>query len=176
MDYEAVTTMISTLGFPIVCVIGLAFFIWKVWTHYRDGHECQYGKIARRCIEREKILTKTIQENQKIVEKAVETLAFYETNLTDIKADVNEIKEIVFKKGLTSRHSRGIIKKKSRSTLELQRFLGASCCFLNGIQEVSGSIPLISTKKFRKKAYFVAFAELFSYIKILKISQKLAYY
>lgn len=98
MEYEAVTTMISTLGFPIVCVIGLAFFIWKVWTHYRDDMNTNMERLQERCIEREKILTKTIQENQKIVEKAVGTLAFYETNLTDIKADVNEIKEIVLKK------------------------------------------------------------------------------
>lgn len=89
--------MISTLGFPIVCVIGLAFFIWKVWTHYRDDMNANMERLQERCIEREKILTKTIQENQKVVEKAVETLAFYETNISDIKADVNEIKEIVLK-------------------------------------------------------------------------------
>ena len=89
--------MISTLGFPIVCVVGLAFFIWKVWTHYRDDMNDNMERLQARCIEREKVLTKTIQENQKVVEKAVETLAFYETNISDIKADVNEIKEIVLK-------------------------------------------------------------------------------
>ena len=89
--------MISTLGFPIVCVVGLAFFIWKVWTHYRDDMNANMERLQARCIEREKVLTKAIQENQKVVEKAVETLAFYETNISDIKADVNEIKEIVLK-------------------------------------------------------------------------------
>ena len=89
--------MISTLGFPIVCVVGLAFFIWKVWTHYRDDMNANMERLQARCIEREKVLTKIIQENQKVVEKAVETLAFYETNISDIKADVNEIKEIVLK-------------------------------------------------------------------------------
>ena len=89
--------MISTLGFPIVCVVGLAFFIWKVWTHYRDDMNANMERLLARCIEREKVLTKTIQENQKGVEKAVETFAFYETNISDIKADVNEIKEIVLK-------------------------------------------------------------------------------
>lgn len=100
--------MISTLGFPIVCVVGLAFFIWKVWTHYRDDMNANMERLQARCIEREKVLTKTIQENQKVVEKAVETLAFYETNLTDIKTEVNgvktdiaDIKEIM----LTSQHS-----------------------------------------------------------------------
>ena len=82
--------MISTLGFPIVCVVGLAFFIWKVWTHYRDDMNANMERLQARCIEREKVLTKTIQENQKVVE-------FYETNISDIKADVNEIKEIVLK-------------------------------------------------------------------------------
>ena len=89
--------MISTLGFPIVCVVGLAFFIWKVWTHYRDDMNANMERLQARCIEREKVLTKTIQEIQKVVEKAFETLAFYETNISDIKADVNEIKEIVLK-------------------------------------------------------------------------------
>ena len=36
MEYEAITSMIATLGFPIVCCIGLAVFVWKFWTHYRD--------------------------------------------------------------------------------------------------------------------------------------------
>ena len=46
--------MISTLGFPIVCVIGLAFFIWKVWTHYRDDMNANMERLQERCIEREK--------------------------------------------------------------------------------------------------------------------------
>lgn len=98
MEYEALTAMISTLGFPIVCVVGLAFFIWKVWSHYRDDMNANMERLQERCIEREKILTKALQENQKVVEKAVETLSFYETNITDIKTEVAEIKEIVLKK------------------------------------------------------------------------------
>ncbi len=49
--------------FPIVCVVGLAFFIWKVWTHYRDDMNANMERLQARCIEREKVLTKTIQEN-----------------------------------------------------------------------------------------------------------------
>ena len=29
MDVNVITTLISTVGFPIVCVIGLAYFIYK---------------------------------------------------------------------------------------------------------------------------------------------------
>lgn len=90
--------MISTLGFPIVCVVGLAFFIWKVWTHYRDDMNANMERLQQRCIEREKILTAELEKSEAIIQKAVETLAFYETNISDIKNDVSEIKEIVLTK------------------------------------------------------------------------------
>lgn len=90
--------MISTLGFPIVCVIGLAFFIWKVWSHYRDDMNANMERLQARCIEREKVLTAELEKSEAIIQKAVETLAFYETNISDIKNDVAEIKEIVLTK------------------------------------------------------------------------------
>lgn len=31
MDMQSVTTSISQVGFPIVCVIGLSFFVYRVW-------------------------------------------------------------------------------------------------------------------------------------------------
>lgn len=31
MDIQVITTLISTVGFPIVCVIGMAYFFYKVW-------------------------------------------------------------------------------------------------------------------------------------------------
>ena len=31
MDVNTIQTAISTLGFPIVCVLFLGWFIWKIW-------------------------------------------------------------------------------------------------------------------------------------------------
>lgn len=31
MDISTITTLISTVGFPIACVIGMAFFFYKIW-------------------------------------------------------------------------------------------------------------------------------------------------
>lgn len=98
MEYEAITSMIATLGFPIVCCIGLAVFVWKFWTHYRDDMNKNMERLQQRCIEREKLLTAELEKSEDIIQKAVETLAFYETNIADIKNDVGEIKEIVLTK------------------------------------------------------------------------------
>lgn len=39
MDIQAVTTSISQVGFPIVCVIGLSFFVYRVWQKMSDQLE-----------------------------------------------------------------------------------------------------------------------------------------
>lgn len=39
MDMQAVTTSISQVGFPIVCVIGLSFFVYRVWQKMSDQLE-----------------------------------------------------------------------------------------------------------------------------------------
>lgn len=39
MDITAVTNGVSTVGFPIVCVIGLAFFIYKIWQKMSEQQE-----------------------------------------------------------------------------------------------------------------------------------------
>lgn len=39
MDLAVVTSSISTVGFPIVCVIGLAIFIYKIWQRMSEQQE-----------------------------------------------------------------------------------------------------------------------------------------
>lgn len=98
MELDVISQLIATLGFPIVCVIGLAFFVWKIWQHYRDDMNANMERLQQRCIEREKILTEELQRSEEVIQKAIETLAFYETNIADIKSGVNEVKEIVLTK------------------------------------------------------------------------------
>lgn len=84
MDFALVVEMISTVGFPITCVLLLGLFIWKIY---------------KQSVSRETFLMQEIEENRRVNEKAIETIALYaerlthiETNITEIKDDVIEIK------------------------------------------------------------------------------------
>lgn len=83
----AFVELISTLGFPIACVVALGFFIWKIYNQ---------------SIERENKLMAEITENRLVNEKAIETIAQFaerfthiETDVELIKTDINLIKEKV---------------------------------------------------------------------------------
>ena len=43
---EQILTAISTVGFPIVAVIGLAFFIYKVWIKSQESMQNQIQSAA----------------------------------------------------------------------------------------------------------------------------------
>ncbi len=81
----AFVELISTLGFPIACVVALGFFVWKIYNQ---------------SIERENKLMAEITENRIVNEKAIETIAQFaerfthiETDVELIKTDINLIKE-----------------------------------------------------------------------------------
>ncbi len=83
----AFVELISTLGFPIACVVALGFFVWKIYNQ---------------SIERENKLMAEITENRIVNEKAIETIAQFaerfthiETDVELIKTDINLIKEKV---------------------------------------------------------------------------------
>ena len=77
MELEMITELISGVGFPIACVIGLGIFVWRIYNH---------------SIEREATLMNEIAENRNINSKFAEIIAKYETKLDEIKQDVKEIK------------------------------------------------------------------------------------
>lgn len=70
--------LITTVGFPIACVIALGWFIYKI---YQND------------LVREQELREEIKENQKINEKFAEIINRYSLELGEIKTDVKEIKE-----------------------------------------------------------------------------------
>ena len=85
MDLTLIVEVITTLGFPIACVIALGFFVYKVYNQ---------------SVERENKLMEELTENRLVNEKAIETIALYaerlthiEDNITDIKNDVVLIKD-----------------------------------------------------------------------------------
>ena len=81
----AFVELISTLGFPIACVIALGIFVLKIYNQ---------------SVTREDKLMAEIVENRLVNEKAIETIAQFaerfthiETDVETIKTDINLIKE-----------------------------------------------------------------------------------
>ena len=70
--------LISTLGFPVVCVIALAWFVYQVYL---------------KSIDRENEYRAEIKESQRINGQFAEIINRYSLELGEIKTDVKEIKE-----------------------------------------------------------------------------------
>ena len=75
---ELVLQAIATVGFPIVAVLLLGYFIYKIWEQSVKREETLLGEIA---------------ENRKVNEKFAEIIGGYEITLGEIKNDVKDIKE-----------------------------------------------------------------------------------
>lgn len=70
--------IISTVGFPIACVIVLAAFVFKIW---------------QQSVAREEKLMAEITANRQVNERFAAIIASHSTQLEAIKNDVSEIKE-----------------------------------------------------------------------------------
>ena len=92
MDVAAVTTLISNLGFPIVCVIALAWFAYYMVKKTSEQNVANMERLQNRCIDREKILYEEIKENREVNAKAIQTIAHYAEKLDIIQKDIGEIK------------------------------------------------------------------------------------
>lgn len=89
MDVSTIQTAISTLGFPIVCVLFLGWFIWKIWMTQQDQNKEREDKLYEYLGKAQAVneeLTKTNSE-------FVEVLHSYKSDLDTIKNDVTEIKQ-----------------------------------------------------------------------------------
>lgn len=78
MEVATIVELITTVGFPIVCVIAMGWFIYKIY---------------QKSIDRENELREEIKENQKINGKFAEIINRYSLELGEIKTDVKEIKQ-----------------------------------------------------------------------------------
>ena len=74
--------LIPTLGFPIICVIALAWFIFHIY---------------KKSEQREDILRQEVKECREINREAISTIAKYAEKLEVIQSDVNEIKNDVIR-------------------------------------------------------------------------------
>lgn len=86
---EAWTQVISTLGFPIACVIGLGYFVYIIYKNMTTENE----KREERLVD---IITTSHANNEKLVEvnqEFVKVLETYKTDITEIKHDIADIKD-----------------------------------------------------------------------------------
>lgn len=97
MDINTITTLIGTVGFPIVCCLGLGWFLYKVFQKTTDDSAKNMEKVQARCAEREEKLYEQIAECQKINGEAIATITLYAERLGVIEEDVKEIKSEVDK-------------------------------------------------------------------------------
>ena len=77
MDIKLITELIASVGFPIVCVIGMGYFIWHIYKRSEAREDKLMGEIAA---------------NRVINEQAIETIAKYAEKLDVIQKDISDIK------------------------------------------------------------------------------------
>lgn len=88
MDITVIEHLITALGFPIVCVIGLAFFIWKIWQNSNTQNEKREEKLYV-------IIDKAQEQNERLNQTNAEFVAVldsYKKDIQEIKTDVIDIK------------------------------------------------------------------------------------
>lgn len=88
MDASTIQTLISTLGFPIVCVLFLGWFIWKIWIRQQEQNEKREEKLYTFITEAQATNEQLVKTNSEFVT----VLNTYKTDLDDIKSDVTVIK------------------------------------------------------------------------------------
>lgn len=77
MELGVIVELITTIGFPIVCVLALGWFVWHIY---------------KQSVVREDKLMAEITENRLVNQKFAEIIAGYEITLGEIKEDVKDIK------------------------------------------------------------------------------------
>lgn len=93
MDANTITTLVSTLGFPIACCIGMGVFIIKIYKDTTKENKENMEAVQARCAAREEKLFEEIKINREVNAKAIETIAHYAEKLDSIQSDIHDIKQ-----------------------------------------------------------------------------------
>ena len=89
MAVNPILPLISTLGFPIVCVLFLGWFIWKIWMSQQDQNKEREDKLYEYLGKAQVVNEQLTNTNSEFVE----VLHSYKSDLDTIKNDVTEIKQ-----------------------------------------------------------------------------------
>ena len=88
----AFAELIPTLGFPIICVLGLGWFIFKIYTDTTKQNNENMAAVQARCKEREEKLYIQLEKQNEINGKFANIIAQYDIKLNSIQEDISEIK------------------------------------------------------------------------------------
>ena len=88
----AIAELIPTLGFPIICVLGLGWFIYKIYNDTTKANAENMEKVQARCQEREDKLYTQLEKQNEINGKFAAIIAQYDVKLEEIREDIADIK------------------------------------------------------------------------------------
>lgn len=91
----AIAELIPTLGFPIICVIGLGWFIYKIYNDTTKQNQANMEAVQARCKEREEKLYVQLEKQNEINGKFANIIAQYDVKLDTMQSDINDIKQDV---------------------------------------------------------------------------------
>ena len=86
---------ITQVGFPIVMVIGLCWFVYHIYQNTTKENAANMEAVQARCAAREDKLYSYLEKAQEINGQAIATLARYDEKLDLIQEDLEIIKEKV---------------------------------------------------------------------------------
>ena len=88
MDITTIETLITSVGFPIVCVIGMGWFIYKFYIDYTNQSKEREDKLMQFIVEEQVQMQNLVSTNAEFVE----VLNSYKKDIEEIKRDVSDIK------------------------------------------------------------------------------------
>ena len=90
MDIAMIQELIAGLGFPIVCVLGLGWFVYKIWKSYKEDMKSELDAMAKRCQAREDKLYEQIDKFNTTMNNFNGTLIKIDTRLEQLENKINE--------------------------------------------------------------------------------------
>lgn len=85
MDLQSVIDLVSSLGFPIVAVIALGFFVYKISLVYRNDCNSRIQEIEASAEKRENKFYEQLAESNEVLERFNDTLIRIDAKLESIE-------------------------------------------------------------------------------------------
>lgn len=85
MDLETIVDLVSSLGFPIVAVIALGFFVYKNSLLYRNDYNSRIQEIESSAEKRENKFYEQLSESREVLERFNDTLIRIDAKLESIE-------------------------------------------------------------------------------------------
>lgn len=95
MPVADIIAAITEVGFPIAMVIGLCWFVYKIYQNTTQENKDNMAAVQERCKEREDKLYTYLEKAQEINNQAISTLQRYDAKLDTIQNDLDIIKDKV---------------------------------------------------------------------------------